>query len=144
MQDNDLKGQLSKLLEDPEALSRAISLAGSLMGNLDLTGTQAAEGNADSDSVQASVTEHKPDTDGTPSKSGDEQKDTPLGIDLGAALPAIANIMGKDKKNDPRTNLLYALKPYMGSERAEKIDMLVKAMRLADIAGGFIGSGGLF
>lgn len=132
MPENDaLKQQLSGILEDPEAMARIMSIAGSLMGGM----------NPSDDSPEAQADSGSNDT--APAKEAQGSVNSPTdGFDLSAALPAIAGILKNDKKNDPRTNLLYALKPYMSHDRGEKIDMLVKAMKLADIAGGFISGGG--
>ena len=54
------------------------------------------------------------------------------------SIAAIAKALGGNK-SDPRCALLYALKPYMGHGRAEKIDTLVNMLRLADLAGGMLG-----
>ncbi len=140
MQDNDYAKQLSSILEDPEAMAKVMSLAGSLMGSLGDTERagepmqRVSAENADGDEPNSIPTSVPP---------RDSEKNTAHGIDIGAAS-ALAGLIGNGKKNDPRTNLLFALKPFMTNERAKKIDMLIKAMRLADIAGGFIGSGGLF
>ncbi len=131
MPENDaLKQQLSGILEDPEAMARIMSIAGSLMGGMNQSG-DSPEPPKESEGEAPPQKEAK--NDASPSADG---------FDLSAALPAIAGILKSDRKNDPRTNLLYALKPYMSHDRGEKIDMLVKAMKLADIAGGFISGGG--
>ncbi len=130
MPENDaLKQQLSGILEDPEAMARIMSIAGSLMGGMNPSG-DSPRSSKDSDIENSAQKEAQNDA---PSPADD--------FDLSAALPAIAGILKSDKKNDPRTNLLYALKPYMSHDRGDKIDMLVKAMKLADIAGGFISGG---
>lgn len=137
MQDNDLSKQISDILSDPEAMARVMSLAGSLMGGL------GADGGGDVPS-EAQPTEKENKELSEEAQNGaafrEDEKNASRVSGLGA-VSALAGLMGKDKKNDPRANLLFALKPYMRSDRAEKIDMLIKAMRLADIAGDLMGSG---
>ena len=45
------------------------------------------------------------------------------------------SIMEKmNNQNDPRTNLLYSLKPYLREERKEKLDQYANLLNVAKIA----------
>lgn len=47
----------------------------------------------------------------------------------------IQNIMSKlNNTNDPRTNLLYSLKPYLRNERKDKLDQYANLLNMAQIA----------
>ena len=127
MDSNDISGALSKLLEDPAALAKAMSIASSLMGSVPPTPEEKPEEpnepSNDTEAVQTSTSPAPSDTVG----------DAP-------SIAAIANLLGGgSSKGDPRCALLYALKPYMSHGRAEKIDTLVNMLRLADLAGGMLG-----
>lgn len=66
-----------------------------------------------------------------PPGSGREQTD---GFDF-AQMAKLASIMGalQGGKNDPRCDLLFALKPLLASEKQPKVDQAVKMMRLLSI-----------
>lgn len=125
MDSNDIAGALGKLLEDPAALQKAMSIASGLMGNMqseNSTGTKPVTPEPEAVPVQAAA-------------SDDVQKPS---AEL-SNLAALAPLLSGGSKNDPRCALLYALKPYMGHGRAEKIDTLVNLLRIADLAGGMLG-----
>lgn len=90
-----------------------------------------AEADAGSEAVREAVSEAA----ATPGESSP---------DLSAVLPVMAGLFEKNGKNDPRCSLLYALKPFMSHGRAERIDAIVNMLRIAETAGGLLGSGGLF
>ena len=47
----------------------------------------------------------------------------------------LVSVMEKmNSKNDPRSNLLYSLKPYLREERKEKLDQYANLMNFAKIA----------
>lgn len=128
MDNNDISGALAKMLEDPEALSKAMSIAKSLMGNMPDT--------APSDAAQTSENENI----AVPAAAQPSEEKASADASAGPSLAAIAQLLGAGgNKGDPRCALLYALKPYMGHGRAEKIDTLVNMLRLADLAGGMLG-----
>ncbi len=133
----DLSGIINKLTEDPETLGKVMNLASSLMGNM-----------------QADV----PASNETKTPLLERDRQNPAESQMLAFDPAmmtsllggVGAVTASDKKESPiktgdsRTALLMALKPYMSPERAEKIDMMIKAMKLADIAGGLLGNSGIF
>ena len=130
----DLSGIISKLTEDPETLGRVMNLASSLMGNIPTDNKEAppAENTA------------APQTEGQIPAFDPAMLASVLGS-LGSpgGKPADGNKENANKSGDSRTALLLALKPYMSPERAEKVDMMIKAMKLADIAGGLLGNSDL-
>ncbi len=64
-------------------------------------------------------------------------------IDM-ATIMKIKNIMSKmnSKKDDPRSNLLLSLKPYLKPSRKEKLDQYIKFMNLSSIMEAFGSMGG--
>ena len=130
METNDISSALSKLLEDPAALANAMSIASSLMGGMPSVPASAPPDEKQPSEAEAQANEAV-SASTTPAQS-DALGDVP-------SVAAIANLLGGGAKNDPRCALLYALKPYMGHGRAEKIDTLVNMLRLADLAGGMLG-----
>lgn len=127
MDNNDIAGALGKLLEDPAALAKAMSIASSLMGNMSEVQNDAP---GPSDIPDTSVENTAPQANTNAS----------INSDGAPSIAAMAQLLGGGgAKGDPRCALLYALKPYMGHGRAEKIDTLVNMLRLADLAGGMLG-----
>lgn len=64
-------------------------------------------------------------------------------IDM-ATIMKIKNVMSKmnSKKDDPRSNLLLSLKPYLKPSRKEKLDQYMKFMNISSIMEVFNGVGG--
>lgn len=64
-------------------------------------------------------------------------------IDM-ATIMKIKNIMSKinSKKDDPRSNLLLSLKPYLKPSRKEKLDQYMKFINLTSIMESFTEIGG--
>lgn len=55
-------------------------------------------------------------------------------IDMNTILK-MKSVMGKlNNSNDPRSNLLYSLKPYLREEKKEKIDQYASLLNVAKIA----------
>ena len=133
---NDLSGILTKLLEDPATLSSVMSIAGNLMNSLpkENTENQTVEQNGQSEPIVQ--TEGNSTAASTPN--------APQIPDLSAISALAGTLGGTNKKNDPRCNLLNSLRPYMSHGRAEKIDMMIKALELAELADGFLNSKKLF
>lgn len=69
---------------------------------------------------------------------------SPFGnIDMNTILK-IKQVMDKmnDSKNDPRSNLLMSLKPYLKPTRKEKVDQYIKLMSMSSLMENFKSSGG--
>lgn len=128
----DLSGIISKLTEDPETLGKVMNLASSLMGNM-----QADT----SESTQTSTSPPENNHESSSENQASAFDPTMLASLLGGLGATAGNKKDNGgKSGDSRTALLLALKPYMSEERAEKIDMMIKAMKLANIAGGLLGN----
>ena len=55
----------------------------------------------------------------------------------------IASMAGKAGIDNHQQALLKALRPYLSRERIEKLEKAMRAAKLAGVATGFLGSGGL-
>jgi len=64
-------------------------------------------------------------------------------IDM-ATIMKIKNIMNKmnSKKDDPRSNLLLSLKPYLKPSRKEKLDQYIQFMNITSVIETFNKTGG--
>ncbi len=129
----DLSAMINKLTEDPETLGKIMNMASSIMGNMNNNDSSPSPSEDSSKIADESSTKT--------SANADSGENLNLNLDF---LPTLLNGLGGKQKGDSRAALLLALKPYMSNQRAEKIDMMVKAMKLADLAGGFLGGSGLF
>lgn len=135
MAENDIGKSLSALLEDPEALSRVMKLAGTLMGNMQAQEEQT--GQSDGRTTDKATPPKKPDEDEKTSEHSESS------VPDFSALPALLGSIGAKNTSDPKCALLTALKPYMAHGRAEKIDSLIKILKLSELAGGFLHTSGL-
>ena len=140
-QSPDISGAISKLLEDPQALQRAMAIAESLKSSGILDGIMASGGPAEEKSPkEEKISDSKtPVTLPQPFSDAYEQE--------GAAYNEINSreeqtLSGQislpqkgQKEAEQRRQLLLALRPYMSRERQERIDHVLKIMRLLDLAG---------
>ena len=55
-------------------------------------------------------------------------------IDMNTILKMKSVMEKMNTKNDPRTNLLYSLKPYLREERKDKLDQYANLLNVAKIA----------
>lgn len=136
----DFSEMISKLTENPEMLGQIMNMASAIMGNMN--------SNGDKNSDVEQNTAVSPNEEKAAAAFADK---TP-NIDTAMLSSLIGNLAKSGSKGqnagikggDSKTALLVALKPYMSSKRSEKIDMMIKALKLAELAGGFLGKGGLF
>lgn len=78
------------------------------------------------------------------SNASDSSNTNPFGnIDMNTILK-IKQVMDKmnDTKNDPRSNLLLSLKPYLKPTRKEKVDQYIKLMSMSSLMENFKSPGG--
>lgn len=78
------------------------------------------------------------------SQSVDEKKDVGTGpeIDLGM-LQKLCGLAGKTGIDHNQQALLHALSPYIGQRKMTKLEKAMRAARMAQLASGFLGNGGL-
>ncbi|MBE6631167.1 MAG: hypothetical protein E7623_00545 [Ruminococcaceae bacterium] len=101
----DLSEVMNKMVENPDMLKKAMEAARKMMG----TGETFPFGKAEEEAEE---------------KEAKREERAP------ATLP----VEPINKKEDGRTKLLLALKPYLNEKRREKIDLFVKLMGLLELA----------
>jgi hypothetical protein len=103
---DDLGEKLAGILNDPESMERVRKMAESILGE----------------------SEEKEETPQSPI----EDFSNFLGIeDLGNIVSIISRL--KESGNDPKAQLLYALKPHLSEPRREKVDTAIKILKLLEI-----------
>ncbi len=114
----DLSGALTKLLENPEALKSALGIASTLKDSGALGGLFKATGE-EYKGKESAYNGEKPNEKAqrTPSVPAEEKSSAP------------ADDGGKRRKQ-----LLMALRPYMNTERQEKIDTMLRILQLLELA----------
>lgn len=103
---DDLGEKLAGILNDPDSMERVRKMAESILGE----------------------TEEKEEPPQNP--IGDFS--SLLGVEgLGNIISIISRL--KDSGNDPKAQLLYALKPHLSEPRREKVDTAIKILKLIEI-----------
>lgn len=137
MENNDAAGMIGKLLEDPETLSRLMTVASGIMESMGQGENPQKDGRDDGGMSDK-------DTFALPSPAEPNSASSTQGIsDLAGILTGLLSSV-KPKKDDPRCALLYALRPYMSKKRADRIETLVKVLSVSELAGGLLSGSGLF
>ncbi len=123
MADSELSDRLNRLLSDPNALAGLMNLAGSLMNGAGSSPGASPPGTAPMGTIS----------------SGASPGDT------AGAWPAVPPPEILPPKNppdlfrvpsaDPRCELLRALKPYLSSRRAERVETMVKILTVLSLSG---------
>ncbi len=119
---DDISQKLNEILASPEKLSQVMQVAGELMGS-------------------ASTPPQSPPSPAAEEAPASPQPAVPAGGsgDLLSALGGLdpkllsgmMNVLGALGKDDSKTSLLRALKPHLGSERAERVDRAVQILRIS-------------
>lgn len=79
----------------------------------------------------------------TPSSNDSENNESNFNFDINTMLK-IKNVMDKmnSTKNDPRSNLLRSLKPYLNNDRKQKLDQYMQFLNISKIIESFNSDGG--
>lgn len=72
-----------------------------------------------------------------PPKCGETQLPDP------ATLQKLAGLMGQSSIDAQQKNLLHALRPYLSSQRLQKLEHAMQAAKMARLAASFLGQQGL-
>ncbi len=118
-EENPIGEKLNQILSDPESMARLAKMASSLSatGLLDSLGMHASEMGSDP---------------GTSPMSEPKTADTPIPTQPETGGIAAAQLFsGKNR----HTALLRALKPYLGTEKRDRVDRMLKLLQLAEVAG---------
>lgn len=105
---DDLSGKINQLLSDPESMEKIKALAGMLSGG-------GGSDDGESDDIPAS-------------KSGGDD----LNIDP-EMLMKITNAVRLMKRDDPRVDLLLALKKNLSAPRQKRVDEAIRILRLLSL-----------
>ena len=66
-------------------------------------------------------------------KKEEKTAEMPMGMDMEGFMK-LAGLMSEFSREDQRTQLLYALKPFLSEERRPKVDSAVRLLRFAGLA----------
>ena len=66
-------------------------------------------------------------------KQNEDKKQETSNIDMETILKIKSIMENLNKKDDPRANLLYSLKPYLRESRQKKVDQYVNIFKIAQI-----------
>lgn len=102
---DDLNEKLAGILNDPESMERVRKMAENLFG------------------------------ENSPNQSDNTETADFSGLPSGDEIQAIMSIMSrlKSQRQDERTHLLTALKPYLSEHRQEKTDNAIKILKLLEL-----------
>lgn len=136
----DMGSMIAKMLEDPEALGKVMSIAGTLSSSGILNGLSLGavsgdkEVSDDAESAQSNTHQALPSY---------EEKQAPC---LNNERSDRDHIDDKGIKNHTHTarrvkacdriRLLEAMRPFLSDEKRDKLDVVIKIIGLADAAGG--------
>lgn len=69
----------------------------------------------------------------TEQSSPDEKSNTTNNIDFDTILKIKSIMEALNKKDDPRSNLLYSLKPYLRESKQKKLDQYVNLLKITQV-----------
>lgn len=132
MADNDILGSLKGLLGDnaDEKINAVMNMLGSNQG-----GSHKDVVNVDDSIVVDKDNSFLTTNKNKEKSSGSSNFLTPEGLEYAAKIKGIIDEMGS--ANDPRSNLLMSLRPYMRDTRKKSIDNAVKILNLTRFSGLF-------
>ncbi len=142
----DMGSMIAKMLEDPEALGKVMSIAGTLSSSGILNGLSMGENtadkeisdkealrdthNAEGDNIRSEVKEaHSENTEKTYHNQNQISESS-----LKRQSPSYRKV-----KSGDRIRLLEAMRPFLSDEKRDKLDVVIKIIGLADAAGGLYG-----
>ena len=139
----DMGSMIAKMLEDPEALEKVMSIAGTLSSSGILNGISTGENNANKEIPDREDLRYTHNAEGENIRS--EAKEDPLvntektyySQSKTSESPLKKQISSYRKiKSCDRIRLLEAMRPFLSDEKRDKLDVVIKIIGLADAAGG--------
>ena len=120
MADNlsDIFGNIKNMVDSGNIPDELKTMLGNLGANNSSSSTST-----DADSLNSNF---------SPNNSSSTNSD--FNIDIGTIMKMKSIIEAMNKKDDPRANLLYSLKPYMRESRQSKLDQYVNLLNMTKIA----------
>lgn len=131
-----IEDRISQLLSSPEGLAQVMAMAKALGGDGAGAGqTKEAAAEEPTDGVPPPPPRDRQQTD-TPPLSGDpfSELTKTLGLNASQLSVILGAISNMSDPNDPNTNLIASLRPYMSGTKSENVEGAVRAMRLAKMA----------
>ncbi len=123
----DMGAAIAKMLEDPESLGRIMSLAGTLSSSGILSGL------GQSDSAFENKGENQEENRNfTPKESEKSEKTRSYEREGDTRKP-------QRVRTCDRIRLLEAMRPFLSDARRDKLELVIKIIGLADVAGGLYG-----
>ena len=132
----DMGSMIAKMLEDPEALGKVMSLAGTLSSSGLLSGLGMGDNAQESVAAEQKSFQETSNTASDSSKY--EVKKAPPSQTVGN-LPKSHENHGhsyRKIKSSDRIRLLEAMRPFLSDDKRDKLDVVIKIIGLADAAGG--------
>ncbi len=113
-------------------MSENINITPEMINNLvDILKTQRLDNN--SNSFNENTSSSKEDSRGIFSNyASDSNSDNIFDINTIVKIKSIMDTL--NKKNDPKSNLLYSLKPYLRKSRQAKLDQYVNILKISQVA----------
>lgn len=123
--DNNMSGMINQLLSDPESMKKLMAMASSLG-----LGQPSPQQQPQQNTEQAQSQAQSDGTASVPAMSGQSSPATNNGSAeaLSRAVQALGGLNSAPAANDRHASLLMALKPYMRSQRQEKLDGAMKLL----------------
>lgn len=132
----DMGSMIAKMLEDPEALGKVMSLAGTLSSSGLLGGLSLGDNAQESSAPEQKSFQETSNTVNENNKY--EVKKVPPNLTV-ENLPKNHENHGhsyRKIKSSDRIRLLEAMRPFLADEKRDKLDVVIKIIGLADAAGG--------
>lgn len=109
---DDFSDQISKILNDPQAMEQIRSMAGMLGGNSAQNSTAAAPSSP------------------VPIQNRNQGVNNMMSPEILSAVSQFMPLLSEYKKEDDGTRLLNALRPFLSNERRQKLDEATKMLQM--------------
>ena len=129
----DMGSMIAKMLEDPEALGKVMSIAGTLSSSGILNGLSLGE-NSEKESSGEETANDSREENAVSTYQTQGQGQTNEGVPPKQSLPQSSP--RRKVKSCDRIRLLEAMRPFLSDDKRDKLDVVIKIIGLADAAGG--------
>lgn len=109
---DDFSDQISKILNDPQAMEQIRSMAGMFGGDNTAQGAQA------------------PPAPPAPIQNRTQNSNNMMSPEILSAVSRLMPLLSEYKKEDDGTRLLNALRPFLSRERQQKLDEAAKMLQM--------------
>lgn len=112
----------------PEMINNLANMLGSSNSDSSNTSNNTSSSNNSNSSTN---------TNSTDNNDSNNFNDFTSGIDIQTIFKIKSIMENLNKKDDPKSNLLYSLKPYLREPRQKKLDQYVNLLKISQITGFF-------